>query len=127
MITPCLTQIIDPKQAKLRPYDYVILHVGTNDIDNRAPFEHMIQICKIYQAMQIVSAMIHRPCDYNDWVPMLRAGNSFLNKQSKDMNFKLICAFKPFTFCGKPRVELFAKRHRGKIFFFFISEISFLQ
>ena len=28
--------------ADLNPYDFVILHVGTNDIYNRAPFDSMI-------------------------------------------------------------------------------------
>ena len=117
-----LAQKIDLKQAKLRPYDYVILHVGTNDIDNHAPFEHMVKdytnllgiVRKIHPAVQIiVSAMIPRPCDYYDTDPMLRAVNSFLNKHSKDMNYKFISTFRPFTFCGKPKVELYAKRDGG--------------
>ena len=29
---------IDSGEARLDPFDFVIIHVGTNDIDNRAPF-----------------------------------------------------------------------------------------
>ena len=28
--------------ATLEPFDYVILHVGTNDLGDRAPYDHII-------------------------------------------------------------------------------------
>ena len=34
---------INNKVAKLLPYDYVILHVGTNNIGDRAPFQDIIK------------------------------------------------------------------------------------
>ena len=33
---------LDQDLISLAPYDYVILHVGTNDIDNRAPYDNII-------------------------------------------------------------------------------------
>ena len=38
-----LANRITSKVAKLLPYDFVILHLGTNDIDNRAPFVNIIK------------------------------------------------------------------------------------
>ena len=38
-----LANIITSKVAKLLPYDNVILHVGTNDFDNRAYFAYIIK------------------------------------------------------------------------------------
>ena len=58
--------------AKLLPYDFVISHVGTNNICDRAPFEDIIK--------DYVSAIIPRPCDYKVSDPMVRAVNSHLNK-----------------------------------------------
>ena len=37
-----LTNRIQSKQAKLLPFDFVIIHVGTNDIENGEPFNAMI-------------------------------------------------------------------------------------
>ena len=100
-----LANKIFSKVAKLLPYDYVILHVGTNDIDNR----------KLHPTVQIiVSAIIPRPCDYKVSDPMVRDINSYLNKvMSRDMNFKFVCTYKPFTHCGKPKVQLYAKNDGG--------------
>ena len=118
-----LANKIFSKVAKLLPYDYVILHVGTNDIDNRAPFDNIIKdyanllgiIRKLHPTVQIiVSAIIPRPCDYKVSDPMVRDINSYLNKvMSRDMNFKFVCTYKPFTHCGKPKVQLYAKNDGG--------------
>ena len=114
---------ITSKVAKLLPYDYILLHVGTNDIDNRAPFMNIIKdyanllgiIRKLHPNVQIiVSAIIPRPCDYEVSDPMVRKVNSHLNKvMSRDMNFKFVFTYKPFTHCGKPKVELYAKNDGG--------------
>ena len=118
-----LSNRINNKVAKLLPFDYVILHVGTNNIGDRAPFEDIIKnyanllgiIRKMHRAIhKIVSAIIPRPCDYKVSDPMVRAANSHLNKvMSKRMNFKFVCTYKPFTYCGKPDVCLYAKRDDG--------------
>ena len=60
-----ITQVamkLDQDSISLVPYDYVILHVGTNDIDNRAPYDniipdfgHLIGICrKKKRSVQII-------------------------------------------------------------------------
>ena len=33
---------IDSGEADLIPFDFVIIHAGTNDIDNRAPYNSII-------------------------------------------------------------------------------------
>ena len=114
---------VDDKIARLLPYDFVIVRVGTNDIDNRASFDKIIKdytnliatIRSKHASIQIiVSAILPRPCDYYESDPMVRDVNSHLNKVlSKDMNFKFVCSYKPFTHCGKPKVGLYAKRDGG--------------
>ena len=45
---------------------------------------------------------------------MVRNINSYLNKvMSRDMNFEFVCTYKPFTHCGKPKVQLYAKNDGG--------------
>ena len=118
-----LANKINNKKARLLPYDYVILHVGTNDIDNHAPFVNIMKDFanligidrKIHPAIFIiVSAILPRPCDYKESDSKVRDVNSHLNKHmSKDLNFKFVCTYKPFTYCGKPKVELYAKNDGG--------------
>ena len=108
-----LANKIFSKVAKLLPYDYVILHVGTNDIGNRAPFDNIIKdyanllgiIRKLHPTVQIiVSAIIPRPCDYDVSDPMVRDINSYLNKvMSRDMNLKFVCTYKPLLIVVNPK------------------------
>ena len=105
------------------PYDFIIVHVGTNVIHNRASFDDIIKdyynlIATIrvkHSSVQIiVSAIIPRPCDYYESDTMVRAVNSHLNKvMSKDLNFKFVCTYKPFTYCGKPKIGLYARLDGG--------------
>ena len=99
-----LANKITSKVAKLLPYGYILLHLGTNAIDDRAPFDNIIKdyanllgsIRKLHPNVQIiVSAIIPRPCDYKVSGPMLRNVTSYLNKaMSRDMNFKCVCTYK---------------------------------
>ena len=99
------------------------MHVGTNDIHNRASFDDIIKdyynliatIRNKHSSVQIiVSAIIPRPCDYYESDSIVRAVNSHLNKvMSKDLNFKFVCTYKPFTYCGKPKIGLYARLDGG--------------
>lgn len=105
------------------PFDYVILHVGTNDLDNRFPYENIISdfgnligICqgKKPSICIVVSAILPRPLDYDITDSVRRSVNDYLQKSmSKSMRFKFVCSYKPFMYAGKVRRELFAKRDRG--------------
>ena len=140
-----LTNRIQSKEAKLRPYDYVIVHVGTNDIEDGASFNSMISsygnligvIRKVHPAVKIViSAIIPRPKDHKNTDKRIRDVNSHLNKvMSKDMNFKFVCTYKPFNYRGQPNVALHAKNDGGlhlntegsrRLSHFFLQVISFL-
>ena len=38
-----LTNRINSREVNLSPFDYIIVHVGTNNIDNRDSFDDIIQ------------------------------------------------------------------------------------
>ena len=109
--------------ATLEPFDYVILHVGTNDLDNRAPhddiisdFGNLIGICQDKKpSIQItVSAILPRPVDIKIADNFRRKVDYYLQKNvSKSMRFKCMCSYKPFMRAGQVRRELFAKRDGG--------------
>ena len=109
--------------ANLGQFDFVILHVGTNDIDRRAPYNNIIShfgnligICKKQKpSIQIiVSAILPRPKDHSISDPMIRSINKQLNKvMSKSMRFKFVPSYKPFMYGGSVRRELFAKKDSG--------------
>ena len=42
-----LAQRIASKQAYFGPFDYVLIHVGTNDIGLRAPFQNINKLTNI--------------------------------------------------------------------------------
>ena len=45
---------------------------------------------------------------------MVRKVNSYFNKvMSRDTNIKFVRTCKPFTHCGKPKVQLYAKNDGG--------------
>lgn len=134
------------RQASLEQFDYVIFHVGTNDIANRASFNaiisdfgNLIAICrKVKPNIKIiVSAILPRPVDHATTDSVIRQVNSYLMKNmSRNMNFRFICTYKPFTHCGKVKLELFAKRDGGlhlntegtnRLRYFFLRVISTLK
>ena len=114
---------VDKKIAKLDNFDYVLFHVGTNDVDNRYSFEAIISdfgnligiVRKKYPKINIIiSSILPRPKDYNETDEFSRKINSYLlDKMSKPYNFKFIKSYRPFVFGGKVRRELFAKRDGG--------------
>ena len=102
-----LTQRLQRQEAELEKFQYVIFHVGTNDIGNRASkremlsdFGNLIGVCrKIKPSINIcISAIIPRPIDHSVTDLVISEVNSYLNKEmSKDMQFKFLCTYKPFT------------------------------
>ena len=109
--------------ASLRNFDYVIFHVGTNDIDDKASFHAMqsdygnlVGICRRkYPKINIImSAIIPRPRDHGNTEDPIKRINSYMEKvMSKTLSFKFIKTYRPFMFAGKPSAELFAKRDKG--------------
>ena len=134
---------IDCGEANIAPYDYVLIHVGTNDIGSRASYQSILSdygnLIGILRKKKrhisiIISAIIPRPKDHFDTDPMIRRVNAHLQKvMSKDLNFKFICTNKPFMFAGKIKLEMFAKRDKGlhlntlgssRLSYFFLRVIS---
>ena len=114
---------IDKNEANLEPYDYVIIHAGTNDIGNRHSFKELISdfgnlvgICqKKKPSIQIIiSGILPRPKDHTISDPVIRDVNKHLRVfMSKSMKFKFVCTYKPFMHAGSVILGLFAKRDLG--------------
>ena len=114
---------IDNNEANLVPYDYVIIHAGTNDIGNRHSFKEIISdfgnlvgICrKKKPSIQIIiSGILPRPKDHAITDPVIRDVNKHLRVfMSKSMKFKFVCTYKPFMHAGSVILGLFAKRDLG--------------
>ena len=80
---------IDNGISVLSPYDYVIIHVGTNDIGDRAPYHSILSdydnligiIRKKKRDINIImSAIIPRPKDRALTDPMIGQINGYLQK-----------------------------------------------
>ena len=109
--------------ASLKNFDYVIFHVGTNDIDDKASFHAMqsdygnlVGICRRkYPKINIImSAIIPRPRDHQITNDPIKRINFYMEKtMSKTLNFKFIKTYRPFMYAGKPCAELFAKNDKG--------------
>ena len=114
---------ITNREVKLRAFDYVIFHVGTNDVGNQSSFENIISnfgnlvgACrKIHPSIHIlISAILPRPIDHTYTDDFIRSVNGHLDKfMSKHLNFRFMKTYRPFMFGGKVRPELFAHRDGG--------------
>ena len=114
---------IDKNHVMLDKYDYILLHVGTNDIDRKASFHGMISdfgnligICRKQKPgiKIIISSIIPRPVDFDNTDNPSRRVNGYLEKfMSKKMNFLFIKSYRPFMYKGQPRIELFAPKNDG--------------
>lgn len=124
-------------------YDYLILHVGTNNIANRNTYEEIISdygnllgiIRKIKINLRIiVSSILPRPIDHSITDGMIKQVNNYLkHRMSRDLNFTFVCSYKAVSKFGTFRRYLFAKLDKGlhlntegsnRLRFFFIRVIS---
>ena len=106
-------------EASLENFDYVLFHVGTNDVSNKASFDNifsdfgnLLGVCRKVKLdiKIIISAMIPRPVDHEESGHFLKKINAYLLKtMSKNLNFMFIQTYRPFMYCGKLRPELYAK------------------
>ena len=114
---------VEKNIVKLDKFDYVLSHVGTNDVDRGFSFNAIISdfgnligiVRKKYSKINIIiSSILPRPVDYDQTDAFTRKINSYLlNNMSKTYNFKFIKSYRPFVFGGKVRRELFAKKDGG--------------
>lgn len=118
-----LSQCIDKKLVDLSKFNYVIVHVGTNNINNRSSVAHMTaDIANLVALIRrrrgyihiIISAILPRPVDHALTDGRIKEFNRILdNVMSKDLHFKFIRTYRPFCFKGQPRRYLFAKLDGG--------------
>ena len=107
----------------LDKFDYVLIHVGTNDVARKALFDEIISdygnlvgICrKVKPGIKIlISAILPRPVDHENTDQVIKRINGYLlNNMSKAMNFKFLKTYRPFMYAGSVKRELFAKRDGG--------------
>lgn len=100
--------------------DYIILHVGTNDINSLtvpeicAAYSDLISVvqqkslCKI-----LVSSVLPRPIDFEINGNKVKNLNNSLCKLCKNRHVTFIRSNKPFLAYGIPRREYFATRDGG--------------
>lgn len=137
------------KQISLDEFDFVLLHVGTNDIANKSSlplqiaFNHILSdygnlvgICrKLKPEVNILmSAILPRPVDHEKTDPLIRKVNGYLQKNmSKTMRFTFLRTYKPFMYAGNVKRELFARKDGGlhlntegtnKLRYFFLRSIA---
>ena len=100
-IIGALTYFIEDKKIDLQPYDYIILHVGINNIGNRDRYDGMISdyasLIAIVRRCKpdiriVVSSILPRPVDHDK---MIKSVNRHLKDvMSKDLNFAFVCSYK---------------------------------
>lgn len=129
---------IDTRQISLERFNYVLIHVGTNDVDN---FKHKNAFCKdqpidIDRAFNsmisdygnligiirrrkpdisiLISAILPRPKDHKLTDELIKKVNGYLEKQmSKTSRFTFLRSYKPFMYGGNVKRELFARKDGG--------------
>ena len=99
---------------------YVLLHVGTNDINTLT----VPEICSSYNDLittlrsrficqVLVSSVLPRPIDFEVNGQKVKELNSALEKLCTERQIKFVRSFKPFLVDGVPRRELYAVRDGG--------------
>ena len=100
--------------------EYVILHVGTNDINTLTVSE----MCSSYQDLittvrekfgckVVVSSILPRPIDYDVNGDKVKSLNNTLEGLCKERRIQYVRSYKPFLEFGEPRRDLFAVRDGG--------------
>lgn len=110
-------------EITLQHYDYIVFHVGTNNVARNESFDsiisdygNLIGICrKIKPKINIIiSAILPRPLDHEKTDPLIRRLNSYILKNmTKHLNIRFFRTYRPFMYGGRVKRELFAKRDGG--------------
>ena len=141
-----MTVLISKGDIVLTNHDFLIVHVGTNDIGYRSSFGAIVsdfgnlvaQIRRKKPSIRIViSSILPRPLDHVDTDPMIKDVNWHLRLvMASDLNFHFIRSFRAVSKFGTYRRYLFAKKDNGlhlntegsnRLRFFFLRVISTLD
>ena len=118
-----LTRRFDNGQIDLSNFEYIIVHVGTNNIDRGDKYSDMIAdygnlipiIKKKKRSIRIVmSSILPRPVDHLDTDQMIKDVNKCLRlEMSPDLGFRFVESWKAVSGFGTYKRWLFAKRDTG--------------
>ena len=118
-----LTNRIEGGEVNLSPFEYIIVHVGTNNIDDRDSYENIIAdygnliptIKKKKRSIRIImSAIIPRPVDHVDTDNMIKRVNQCLrSKMASDFGFHFVETWKAVSGYGTYKRWLYAKNDGG--------------
>lgn len=118
-----LGYLINSREIKWANYQYVIIHVGTNNVANKntissilSDFGNLIaNIRKLNPHIRIiVSSILPRPVDHTLTDSIIRNINVQLEKSlSKTLNFKFVKSYRPFCRAGAVQRCLFARLDGG--------------
>lgn len=114
---------VDKGHVNLSDFDYMIIHVGTNNINNgdekgsmMSDFGNLIaRIKKKKSSIRIVvSSILPRPCDHTETDKVIKDFNMCLRlEMAPDLGFHFVESWKAVSKFGTYRRYLFAKHDRG--------------
>lgn len=141
-----MTVLVSKNEIVVSNHDFLIVHVGTNDIGNRQSFGAIVSdfgnlVAQIRQKKPsiriIISSILPRPLDHVDTDSMIKAVNSHLKTvMASDLNFHFIRSFRAVCKFGTYRRYLYAKKDNGlhlntegsnRLRYFFLRVISTLD
>ena len=141
-----LTLLFSNGDIDLTNYDFLIIHVGTNNIDKGHSFGSIVsdygnlvaQIRKKKPSIRIImSSILPRPKDHSVTEKKIFDVNKELRTvMAKDMNFHFIRSYRMFSKFGTYRRYLYAKKDQGlhlntegsnRLRYFFLRVISTLD
>ena len=110
----------DGGEVNLSRFDYIIVHVGTNNVDRRHSYDdiitdygNLIPIIKkkIRSIRIIISAILPRPEDHDDTDSMLKKGlkKCLHTKMGPDLDFDFVETWKAVSKCGTFSKYLYVK------------------
>lgn len=108
---------------ELSPFDYIIVHVGTNNIDRRDSYDNIIAdygnlipvIKKNNSSIRIImSAILPRPVDHDETDEMIKKVNGCLRSiMGPDLGFHFVETWKAVSKFGTFKRYLYAKNDKG--------------
>ena len=112
---------IKRENLQLYTYDYIILHVGTNDIRNRSvkqimqAYKFLFRACKSAagNATVVFSSILPRLVDFEETKGACINVNSRLEEFCRKNGLIFVKSYKRFLHAGQPISNLFAKRDGG--------------
>ena len=111
---------IDSREVSLSKFEYIIVHVGTNDLGSRsddeikASYNNLITFLLSKTSAQLfMSAILPRPVDYEDSGRRVININKGLRELCIKRRVSFIHTYRPFIREGLPKRELFAIQDGG--------------